>query len=116
MDGHRKVLYLDGTDSWAETPAVDFRTTSFTLACWLKILHTGADYMPIYSDWSNPHQFILKYVKDGQKISLQTRNDKAVDLVITKFAGYETCSAFVLLNVILKGTKLFDQMEILVCV
>ena len=94
VDGHRKVLYLDGTESWAETPAVDFRTTSFTLACWVKILPTGANFMTIYGDWSYPYQFRLKFVKGGQKISLQTRNGKAVDLVNPTIAGYETFSAF----------------------
>ena len=98
MDRHRKVLYLDGTDSWAETPAVDFRTTSFTLACWVKILPTGADYMTIYGDWSNPWQFLFRYVKAGQTISLQTRNNKGVDLLIIQLPGYVTCSAFVLTN------------------
>ena len=88
MDGHRKVLYLDGTESWAETPAVDFRTTSFTLACWVKILPTDADEAPIYGDWSSPWQFRLRYVKAGQKISLQTRNNKGVDLLIIQLPGY----------------------------
>ena len=96
MDGHRKVLYLDGTDSWAETPAVDFRTTSFTLACWVKILPTGAGSMTIYADWSNPWQFWLRYVKAGQKISLQIRNKKGVGLLSNQLPGYASCSAFVL--------------------
>ena len=105
VNGHRKVLYLDGTESWAETPAVDFRTTSFTLACWLKILPTGADAMPIYGDWSNPWQFRLRYVKAGQKISLQTRNNKGDGLLSNQTAGYVTCSAFFLTNVIPRGTN-----------
>ena len=94
VDGHRKVLYLDGTESWAETPAVDFRTKSFTLACWVKILPTGADFMAIYGDWSDPHQFMLRYVKDGQTIGFFVRNNKGQPLLNTKFARYVTCLAF----------------------
>ena len=94
MDGHRKVLYLDGTESWAETPAVDFRTTSFTLACWVKILPTGADYMTIYADWSGPPQFMLRYVKGGKKIAFLVRNTKGDAVLSNTFARYVTCLAF----------------------
>ena len=93
VDGHRKVLYLDGTESWAETPAVDFRTTSFTLACWVKILPTGADKMTIYGDWSDPQQFMLRYIKPT--IKFVARNTKRVSIV-KSFAGYVTCLAFFL--------------------
>ena len=93
VDGHRKVLYLDGTESWAETPAVDFRTTSFTLACWVKILPTGANYTTIYADWSDPHQFMLRYVKARQTIGFVVRNNKRDMVLGYRFAGYVTCLA-----------------------
>ena len=60
-DGSRKVLYLNGK-TYAETPAVDFRTISFTIAFWVKSRGPDPDkILALYADWYNPHQFCFAY-------------------------------------------------------
>ena len=57
VDGNKHVLYLDGVNSYAEVPAVDIRTTSFTMTCWIKIPFYPTIQGTIFADWSHPFQF-----------------------------------------------------------
>jgi len=57
VDG-RKVLYLNGSHSCAETTAVPIQTISFSILCWVQVLSSPGT-RNIYSDWSKPFQFRL---------------------------------------------------------
>ncbi|XP_048584250.1 uncharacterized protein LOC5517652 isoform X2 [Nematostella vectensis] len=60
---NKRVTCLDGKTSYLETPAVDFRTISFSVSAWVKIIDP-LKMSFIYSDWSSPFQFRL-YVRDN---------------------------------------------------
>ena len=65
-DGTKKVLFLDGSDSYGEVPAADIRTGSFTVTCWIKMPAYPAIQGAIYADWSNPHQFRIYVDRHGR--------------------------------------------------
>ena len=68
------MLYLDGVDSYAEVPAVDIRSTSFTLTCWIKIPSYPNINGAIFGDWSSPFQFTI-YVNPEGRFCAQLRRD-----------------------------------------
>ena len=58
QDG-RTVLYLDGSKgTFAETPSLPIHRTSLTIAVWIKMKSSGAQYA-VYGDWSYPWSFRL---------------------------------------------------------
>jgi hypothetical protein len=62
-DRGRLVTCLDGKTAYLEVPAVDLRSTSFSITCWVQIMDTGV-MNHIYSDWTSPFQFRF-YVYGG---------------------------------------------------
>ena len=79
-DDGRKVLYLSGIDAWAETPSVDFRTSSFTVALWVKVLAPYESRGHIYSNWALRKQFALYYYQNKKRLTLHARNTAGADL------------------------------------
>ena len=58
QDG-RTALYLDGSSgAFAETPSLPIHRTSLTIAVWIKMKSSGAQYA-VYGDWSYPWSFRL---------------------------------------------------------
>ena len=58
QDG-RTALYLDGSSgTFAETPSFPIYRTSLTIAVWIKMKSSGAQYA-VYGDWSSPWSFRL---------------------------------------------------------
>ena len=72
VDGNQQVLYLDGRRSYAEVPAVDIKSTSFTLSCWIKIPSYSNSHGAIFGDWSSPYQFRI-YVNPNGGFCAQLR-------------------------------------------
>ena len=66
------MLYLDGRRSYAEVPAVDIKSTSFTLSCWIKIPSYSNSHGAIFGDWSSPYQFRI-YVNPNGGFCAQLR-------------------------------------------
>jgi hypothetical protein len=63
-DRGRIITCLDGKTAHLESPAVNIRTISFSITCWVKIMDMGLK-NHIYSDWRGfPYQFRL-YVFRG---------------------------------------------------
>ena len=58
-------LYLDGSEAYATTPAVDLHQTSFTISSWVKPQSPVNDDSPIYADWSDPEKFIVYAYTSG---------------------------------------------------
>ena len=64
QDG-RTALYLDGSrGAFAETPSLPIHRTSLTIAVWIKMKSSGAQYA-VYGDWSYPWSFLLFIVPSG---------------------------------------------------
>ena len=58
QDG-RTALYLDGSSgTFAETPSLPIHRTNLTIAVWIKMKSSGAQYA-VYGDWSYPWSFRL---------------------------------------------------------
>lgn len=68
-------LFLNGSGAYATTPAVDFGSTSFTIASWVKLQSPVNDPSPLYADWSNPMKFII-YAYLGGNMFLGVYNNK----------------------------------------
>ena len=70
----RTVLYLDGAaTTFAETPAIPFRQTDFTIAVWIKFVSSVTTRQVIYADWSTPFQFMFQVT--GNQLIFNGRRD-----------------------------------------
>lgn len=49
-------------------PAVDFKRSSFTVACWVKIQSPASATLPVFSDWSSPLKFLIVAYDVGGKL------------------------------------------------
>ena len=73
QDG-RTALYLDGTSgTFAETPSLPIHRTNLTIAVWIKMKSSGAQYA-VYGDWSYPWSFQL-YINSSSHFCAQARNE-----------------------------------------
>ena len=78
QDG-RTALYLDGSKgTFAETPSLPIHRTSLTIAVWIKMKSSGAQYA-VYGDWSHPWSFRL-YIDPSSHFCTQARNKAGKDL------------------------------------
>ena len=59
-------LYLDGSDAYATTPAVDFGLSSFTIASWVKLESPVNHVSPLHADWSPQIKFLINAYESGQ--------------------------------------------------
>ena len=79
QDG-RTVLYLDGSSgTFAETPSLPIHRTSLTIAVWIKMKSSGAQYA-VYGDWSDPWSFRL-YIDRSSHVCAQARNTAGKDII-----------------------------------
>ncbi|PFX30340.1 Signal peptide, CUB and EGF-like domain-containing protein 1 [Stylophora pistillata] len=84
QDG-RTVLFLDGTaGTFAETPALPFRQTDFTIAAWIKRPPSPSSRQMIYGDWSSPHQFRFDIMTDN-RLCVDVRRDSSVEPGLVNF-------------------------------
>lgn len=78
QDG-RTALYLDGSSgTFAETPSFPIYRTSLTIAVWIKMKSSGAQYA-VYGDWSNPWSFRL-FIDPSSHFCAQARNTAGKDI------------------------------------
>ena len=80
QDG-RTALYLDGSSgTFAETPSLPIHRTSLTIAVWIKMKSSGAQY-PVYGDWSSPWSFRL-FIDPRSHFCAQARNKAGKDIIV----------------------------------
>ena len=78
QDG-RTALYLDGSSgAFAETPSLPIHRTSLTIAVWIKMKSSGAQYA-VYGDWSYPWSFRL-FIDPSSHFCAQARNTTGKDI------------------------------------
>ena len=78
QDG-RTALYLDGSSgAFAETPSLPIHRTSLTIAVWIKMKSSGAQYA-VYGDWSYPWSFRL-FIDPSGHFCAQARNTAGKDI------------------------------------
>ena len=78
QDG-RTALYLDGSSgTFAETPSFPIYRTSLTIAVWIKMKSSGAQYA-VYGDWSYPWSFRL-FIDPSGHFCAQARNTAGKDI------------------------------------
>ena len=78
QDG-RTALYLDGSSgAFAETPSFPIYRTSLTIAVWIKMKSSGAQYA-VYGDWSYPWSFRL-FIDPSSHFCAQARNTAGKDI------------------------------------
>ena len=78
QDG-RTALYLDGSEgTFAETPSLPIHRTSLTIAVWIKMKSSGAQYA-VYGDWSYPWSFRL-FIDPSSHFCAQARNTAGKDI------------------------------------
>ena len=78
QDG-RTALYLDGSSgTFAETPSLPIHRTSLTIAVWIKMKSSGAQYA-VYGDWSYPWSFRL-YIDPSGHLCADARKTVAKNI------------------------------------
>jgi len=83
VDG-RKVLYLNGSNSYADTPALPIQNVSFSILCWVQVLRPP-ETRNIYSDWSEPFQFRLYIHNNKLGADLRRSYSKSENDTIVSF-------------------------------
>ncbi|CAH3171045.1 unnamed protein product [Porites evermanni] len=80
QDG-RTALYLDGSSgAFAETPSLPIHRTSLTIAVWIKMKSSGAQYV-VYGDWSYPWSFRV-YIAPSSHFCADVRNIAGKDIFV----------------------------------
>ena len=80
QDG-RTALYLDGSmGAFAETPSFPIYRTSLTIAVWIKMKSSGAQYA-VYGDWSYPWSFRV-YIAPSSHFCANARNIAGKDIFL----------------------------------
>ena len=78
QDG-RIALYLDGSSgTFGETLSFPIYRTSLTIAVWIKMKSSGAQYV-VYGDWSYPWSFRL-FIDPSSHFCAQARNTAGKDI------------------------------------
>lgn len=75
------ALFLDGSGSYADTPAVSLQFPAFTITCWFKVLEPAKTPGYVFADWSSPHQFSIWVHGYWKVLFFQFRNKLGRDVV-----------------------------------